>query len=113
MVDSSVEERIRDSFFEIQKSFASKRNSSQQRQMYVSHECLHQLHPIFKKVSIDCVKFILQNSAIVHLKKGQLLYSSGQTDNILYFILFGKLRLYTRPEKLGQKYLESSLENQQ
>jgi CRP-like cAMP-binding protein len=51
----------------------------------------------------------------VYLKKGQVLFSSGQTDNVLYFILFGKLRLFTRPERLEQSYLQSSQEfhNQQ
>jgi hypothetical protein len=95
-LDSSVEDDIRDGFFEIEKKF-TRRTRGQSRQMYVSHECLHQFHPVFQKVGLNTVRHVLENSAIIHLKKGQSLYNSGQTDNVIYFILFGKLRLYSRP----------------
>ena len=62
-------------------------------QVYVSHLCLHNYHPIFCKFNLDVVKTILNFSQIIYLKKGQTLYEQGFNDKYLYVILFGKLQL--------------------
>ena len=62
-------------------------------QVYVSHLCLHQFHPIFSKFNLEVVKTILNLSQIVYLKPDEVLYQPGYNDRYLYVVLFGKLRL--------------------
>jgi hypothetical protein len=64
-------------------------------QVYISHLCLHNYHPIFSKFEMNTVKIILHYSSIVYLKKGQTLYAPGFNDQFIYIILFGKCKLYS------------------
>ena len=90
-----VEREIKEGFFEIRKKFGEGDGSQQedQIQVYVSHLCLHNYHPIFCKFNLDVVKTILNFSQIIYLKKDQTLYEQGYNDRFLYVVLFGKLRL--------------------
>ena len=92
-----VEREIKEGFFEIRKKFGEGENAGEEVQVYVSHLCLHNYHPIFCKFNLDVVKTILNFSQIIYLKKGQTLYQQGFNDRYLYVILFGKLRL-SHPE---------------
>lgn len=73
-----VEQEIKEGFFEIRKKFgegqASGSGGDDEVQVYVSHLCLHNYHPIFCKFNLDVVKTILNFSQIIYLKKGQVLY---------------------------------------
>ena len=69
-------------------------SASEENQVYVSHLCLHNFHPIFCKFNLETVKLVLHYSSIVNLKKQDILYSSNLDLNHVYIILFGKLRLY-------------------
>ena len=88
-----VEREIKEGFFEIRKKFGEGEAAAEQVQVYVSHLCPHNYHPIFCKFNLDVVKTILNFSQIIYLKKGQTLYQQGFNDRYLYVILFGKLRL--------------------
>ena len=91
-----VEREIKEGFFEIRKKFGEQNAASgpsEEVQVYVSHLCLHNYHPIFCKFNLDVVKTILNFSQIIYLNKGQVLYEQGYNDRYLYVILFGKLRL--------------------
>ncbi len=98
-----MEREIKEGFFEIRKKFGDGDNeggqaaAEQEVQVYVSHLCLHNYHPIFCKFNLDVVKTILNLSQIIYLKKGQTLYQKGFNDRYLYVVLFGKLRL-SHPE---------------
>jgi len=100
-----IEKEIKEGFFEIKKKFMDDVSSSRQGstsppaddeevQVYVSHLCLHNFHPIFCKFNLDTVKIILHYSSIVYLNKGQTLYAEGFNENFLYVVLFGRLRIY-------------------
>ena len=69
-------------------------NDEEQVQVYVSHICLHNYHPIFCKFDMNTVKIILHFSSIVYLNKSQLLYAPGFNDQFIYIVLFGKYKLY-------------------
>lgn len=88
-----VEREIKEGFFEIRKKFGEGQAAGEEVQVYVSHLCLHNYHPIFCKFNLDVVKTILNFSQIIYLNKGQVLYEQGYNDRYLYVILFGKLRL--------------------
>ena len=89
-----VEREIKEGFFEIRKKFGGQVPiEGEEVQVYVSHLCLHNYHPIFCKFNLDVVKTILNFSQIIYLKKGQTLYQQGFNDRYLYVILFGKLSL--------------------
>lgn len=89
-----MEREIKEGFFEIRKKFGEDPGAQDSEvQVYVSHLCLHNYHPIFCKFNLDVVKTILNLSQIIYLKKGQTLYQQGFNDRYLYVILFGKLRL--------------------
>lgn len=71
-----VEEQIKEGFFEIRKKYdeeelAGRRKrggphqAEEDSQVYVSHLCLHNYHPIFCKFEIETVKVILHYSSIV------------------------------------------------
>lgn len=113
-----IEQEIKEGFFEITKQFEQSNeevqvethlfNSSEgkddSRQVYVSHLCLHNFHPIFSKMHLETVKLILSFSSIVYLNKKQILYSSNKNNSHFYIILFGKLRVIDNPshQKLGR-----------
>jgi len=66
-----VEREIKEGFFEIRKKFGEgPNNSGDEVQVYVSHLCLHNYHPIFCKFNLDVVKTILNFSQIIYLNKG-------------------------------------------
>ena len=71
-----VEREIKEGFFEIRKKFGGQDQSiaGEEVQVYVSHLCLHNYHPIFCKFNLDVVKTILNFSQIIYLKKDQTLY---------------------------------------
>ena len=114
-----VEKEIKKGFYEIKKKFKFRDAEksfgipSQQRrdndreeevQVYVSHVCLHDFHPIFCKFIMDTVKTILNFSSIIYLKKDQTLYAPSFNENFFYIILFGKFKLYNPDQKtqIGQ-----------
>ena len=77
-----VEKQIKRGFFEISKKFnhpvftaqggkfTQPDENNMEVQVYVSHVCLHNFHPIFSKMGIETVKTVLQFGSIVYLKKG-------------------------------------------
>jgi hypothetical protein len=70
-----VEREIKEGFFEIRKKFGGQEPiSGEEVQVYVSHLCLHNYHPIFCKFNLNVVKTILNYSQIIYLKKSQTLY---------------------------------------
>jgi hypothetical protein len=97
-----VEQAIKEGFFEIKKKFnedledgnAGPAGFENDKQVYVSHLCLHNFHPIFCKFNLETVKLILHYSSIVYLNKQQPLFETNEGLNFIYIILFGKLRLY-------------------
>ena len=99
-----VEQEIKQGFFEIRNKFGGGGDAagaggagpsvvSGEVQVYVSHLCLHNFHPIFSKFNLEVVKTILNLSQIVYLKTNEVLYEPGYNDRYLYVVLFGKLRL--------------------
>lgn len=105
-----VEKEIKKGFFEIRKKLFNDKNArgdpsghEEEVQVYVSHVCLHNFHPIFSKLDVETVKIFLQYSIIVYLDKDQTLYMPGFNDSFFYVILFGKCQTYThRESKSGQ-----------
>ena len=69
-----VEKEIKEGFFEIKKKYDQNQPMSNDKdedtQVYVSHLCLHNFHPIFCKFELETVKVILHYSSIVYLQKG-------------------------------------------
>ena len=58
-----VEREIKEGFFEIRKKFGGQQPiEGEEVQVYVSHLCLHNYHPIFCKFNLDVVKTILNFS---------------------------------------------------
>ena len=88
-LDPSIEDEIKDGFFELRQKFKETGESS----IYVSHIVLHKKHPIFGKLEIDTLKTLLTDSSILYLSKDQVLYRQSSQDNFVYFVLFGKLAL--------------------
>lgn len=107
-----VEKEIKKGFFEIRKKFGNdeipdaklvqtarggkltqKNKDDEEVQVYVSHICLHDYHPIFCKMNMETVKIVLQFSSIIYLNKGQTLFAPGFNDQFFYIILFGKCKL--------------------
>lgn len=117
-LNPQIEQEIKEGFFEITKQFDEANEASQvethlfnssegkddSRQVYVSHLCLHNFHPVFCKMQLETVKLILSQSSIVYLNKKQILYSSNKNNSHFYIILFGKLRVIDNPsrQKLGR-----------
>ena len=69
-----VEKEIKKGFFEIRKKQFDedgneKLDAEEEVQVYVSHVCLHNFHPIFSKLNVETVKIFLQYSIIVYLNK--------------------------------------------
>lgn len=94
-----VEKEIKEGFFEIKKKFNEDGpeegmfQKDEDVQVYVSHLCLHNFHPIFCKFALETVKIILHYSSIVYLAKGQTLYAEGFNDQFIYIILFGRIKI--------------------
>ena len=71
-----VEKEIKEGFFEIRKKYddepghKKKAQVNEEVQVYVSHLCLHNFHPIFCKLALETVKIVLHFSSIVYLNKG-------------------------------------------
>ena len=74
-----IEDEIKSGFFEITKKFNDSVQGStlpiatrdpSDTQVYVSHLCLHNYHPIFSKFALETVKIILHYSSIVYLSRG-------------------------------------------
>lgn len=64
-LDMSIEEEIKEGFFELKQKFKSVGPSS----IYISHVVLHEKHPIFKKMEIDTLKTLLVEASVVYLSK--------------------------------------------
>ena len=62
-LDPSVEDDIKDGFFELKQKFKEQGESS----IYISHIVLHEKHPIFSKMQIDTLKGMLTESSIIYL----------------------------------------------
>ena len=45
--------------------------------MYISLGRISQKHPIFSKINLHSVKYILRDSSVTHLQRNQLLYKEG------------------------------------
>lgn len=58
MLPISVEEEIKDGFFELKKKF----NQSSASSIYISHVVMHEKHPILKKVKLVTLKLLLTDS---------------------------------------------------
>ena len=70
-----VEKEIKKGFFEIRKKAfdadgLEHPDREEEVQVYVSHICLHNYHPIFSKMSIETVKTFLSMATILYLNKG-------------------------------------------
>eukprot|EP00347_Sterkiella_histriomuscorum_P016988 403351089 len=95
-LDPSIEDEIKDGFFELRQKFKDEGGESS---IYVSHVVLHAKHPIFCKLEIDTLKNLLTDSSIIYLAQDQVLYKSGSQDTLVYFVLFGRLNLLVPPVK--------------
>jgi len=51
----TIEEEIKDGFFELKQKFKSEGPTS----IYISHVVMHEKHPILKKVNIETLKLLL------------------------------------------------------
>jgi hypothetical protein len=67
--------------------------NAEESQVYVSHLCLHNFHPIFCRFGLDTVKLLLHYSSIVYLKPQQILYPSNSNLEFIYVVLFGKVKI--------------------
>lgn len=89
VLPESIEEEIKDGFFELKQKFKESGPSS----IYISHVVLHEKHPILRKVEVDTLKTLLLESSVIYLSIGQTLYRHGVKDSFVYIILFGRLAL--------------------
>jgi hypothetical protein len=64
-LDPSVEDDIKEGFFELKQKFKNQGESS----IYVSHIVLHAKHPIFGKLEIETLKQMLSESSIIYLNQ--------------------------------------------
>ena len=93
VISTTVEEEIKDGFFELKQKFRTEGPSS----IYISHIVMHDKHPILKKIELETLKSLLGDSSVVYLNVGQYLYKAGQNDQLVYIILFGKLIVKSEP----------------
>jgi hypothetical protein len=63
-LDPSIEDEIKDGFFELRQKFKDNQGESS---IYVSHVVLHAKHPIFCKLEIETLKNLLTDSSIIYL----------------------------------------------
>lgn len=62
-LNPSVEKEIKEGFFEIRKKFGDQIGAmNEEVQVYVSHLCLQNYHPIFCKFQLEAVKTFLSYS---------------------------------------------------
>jgi hypothetical protein len=64
-LNPNVEKEIKEGFFEIRKKFGGddpKQPMTEEVQVYVSHLCLQNYHPIFCKFDLESVKIFLSFS---------------------------------------------------
>ena len=64
VLPQTVEEEIKDGFFELKQKFKTEGPSS----IYISHVVMHEKHPLLKKVSIKTLKTLLVDSSVIYLK---------------------------------------------
>lgn len=64
-LDPSIEDEIKEGFFELKQKFKDSGESS----IYISHVVLHNKHPIFSKMEIDTLKTLLAESSVLYLNK--------------------------------------------
>lgn len=88
-VNSNVEEEIKQGFFELRQKFTPEDKSS----IYVSHVVLKEKHPLLKKVELATIQQILVDASILYVTKEQALYKEEATDQLVYFVLFGRFYL--------------------
>lgn len=67
----NIEDEIKEGFFELKQKFKDAGPSS----IYISHVVLHEKHPILKKLQVETLKMLLQDSSVIYLEKDQKLYS--------------------------------------
>ena len=87
MLPKSLEQEIKEGFFELRQKFTQSNQSS----IYVSHQVLHAKHPFFSKLDVETLKTILRESTIVSMTEGQVLYDCDQ--ELVYFVLFGRITI--------------------
>ena len=66
ILPETIEEEIKEGFYELKQKFKSSVNSS----IYISHVILNQKHPLLKKVNIETLKKLLDSSKIIYLGMG-------------------------------------------
>jgi hypothetical protein len=76
VLPATIEEEIKDGFFELKQKFKDAGPSS----IYISHVVLHEKHPLLRKVKIETLKLLLQDSTVIYLSVGQSLYKQGAND---------------------------------
>ena len=71
-----IEHEIKEGFYELRQKFKQEGSTS----IYISHNVLHEKHPIFSKLELDTVKKLLRDSTIIQLSEGQALYTQQTQD---------------------------------
>jgi len=66
VLPATIEEEIKDGFFELKQKFKSEGPSS----IYISHLVLHEKHPLLKKVDLETLKLLLMDSSVIYLSIG-------------------------------------------
>jgi hypothetical protein len=66
VLPETIEEEIKDGFFELKQKFKETGPSS----IYISHVVLHEKHPILKKVEVETLKQLLLESSVIYLSVG-------------------------------------------
>jgi lipoprotein-anchoring transpeptidase ErfK/SrfK len=101
ILPTTLQAEIQDGFFELKQKYRDVTNA-----VYISHHTLHEKHPVFSKLKLVTLKKLLKESTIVNLVEGQVLYKIDAEDLNVYFVLFGKVSLYTKSEvKIGKATL--------
>ena len=62
----TVEEEIKDGFFELKQKF----KTSGIRSIYISHVVMHEKHPLLKKLDLETLKLLLVDSSVIYLNVG-------------------------------------------
>jgi len=70
ILPSSIEEEIKEGFFELKQKFKDSGASS----IYISHVVLHDKHPLLRKLKLETLKLLLVDSTVIYLNIGQSLY---------------------------------------
>lgn len=99
ILPASIEEEIKDGFFELKQKFKESGPSS----IYISHVVLHEKHPLLRKLKIETLKLLLIDSTVIYLSIGQSLYTPGSNDQLVYIVLFGRLNLQVPSGREGEE----------